>query len=165
MAVVKLRGKIKLRASIASLKVLNNKQKHAIITVGIPGSGKTTWAEQQQNYINLNLDDFREKISGNAADQNVNKLAVEMRDAFLKRAIKKQQNIILSDTNINPFFRERLIDQLKTAGYSIELKVFDIALEEALKRNANRSRNVPEEVIIRMYNQLKDQNIHGSSNK
>lgn len=165
MAVVKLKGKVKLKANIASLKVSANKQKHAVITVGIPGSGKTTWAEQQYDYVNLNLDDFREKVSGNAADQTVNKLAIDMRDAFLKRAINKQQNIILSDTNINPFFRNKLVEQLKTAGYSVELKVFSISLEEALKRNSSRSRNVPEEVIARMYNQLKEQNLDESSDK
>lgn len=31
----------------------------AIITVGISGSGKTTWAEQQEGFININRDDIR----------------------------------------------------------------------------------------------------------
>lgn len=165
MAIIKLKGKISLKASIKELKVHTARPKHAIITIGIPGSGKTTWAEQQQDYINLSLDDFREKLSGDAANQSVNKLAVEMRDAFLKRAIKKQQNIILSDTNINPFFRQKLAEQLKAEGYSVEYKLFDITLDEALKRNSIRSRKVPDDVITKMYNGLKEQNLNGSSSK
>lgn len=162
MAVVKLKGKLKLKASLKDVAVSKPKRpKIAILTIGIPGSGKTTWAEQQSDFVNLNLDDFRAKISGDAANQDINKQAVEMRDAFLRRASNKQQNVILSDTNINPFFRQKLEEQLKQLGYSIQYKIFDIELEEAKKRNSMRQRQVPTEVIERMYNSLKEQNLNG----
>jgi len=151
---IEIRGKVKVSIKF---KHKSNSKKLAIITIGIPSSGKTTWAEQQKGYVNLNLDDFREKISGDATNQNVSKQAVEMRDAFLRRASEKQQNVIISDTNINPFFREKLELQLKQAGYVIQYKIFDIALDEAKARNSKRERKVPEDVVEKMHSSLQEQ--------
>jgi predicted kinase/transcriptional regulator with XRE-family HTH domain len=151
---IEIRGKVKVSLKF---KPKSSSKKLAIITVGIPGSGKTTWAEQQKGYVNLNLDDFREKISGDATNQNVSKQAVEMRDAFLRRASEKQQNVIISDTNINPFFREKLELQLKQAGYTIQHKIFDIDLDEAKIRNSKREHKVPEDVVEKMHSSLQSQ--------
>lgn len=154
MVVISLKGKLSIKATPKKHSTPN---KLAVITIGVPGSGKTTWAEQQKEFINLNLDDFREKLSGNAANKDVNKQAVDMRDAFLRRAAEKQQNVIISDANINPFFREKLESQLKQAGYTIRHKIFDISLDEAKIRNSKRERKVPEDVIEKMHNSLQSQ--------
>jgi hypothetical protein len=35
-----------------------------IITRGLPGSGKTTWARQQVRFVRVNRDDLREMLHG-----------------------------------------------------------------------------------------------------
>ncbi len=161
MAVVKLKGKVRLNASINSLKASSSKFKHAVITIGIPCAGKTSWAEQQLGYNNISINDLRSRVGSNYNDKQI----IEMHDAFLHSAMGKQQNIILSDTNIDPSYRQQLTDKLKAAGYTVEYKLFDVTLDEALKRNSSRKVKVKEDIIINLYKQLKEQGINGSSSK
>lgn len=59
---------------------------------------------------------------------------------ILDSLIAQGRDIIIADTNINQSIRNDLVEELKDAGYSVELKIFDIPLEEAIERDSKRGK-------------------------
>jgi len=140
----------------------------AIVTVGIPCSGKSTWAEEFikeqwrlncRQWHNVNRDDIRFEIfckgERNWAKykwKNESKVTdIQYSEIELVRGFG--HDVIISDTNINPKYRKLLIAYLEKAGFEVEIKEFPISLEEAWKRDARRANGVGHSVIARMYGQ------------
>lgn len=127
--------------------------------VGIPASGKSTYAKKiskETGAVLLSSDSLREELTGDAGDV----ATVPHKEIFRilqKRAeelIKKDQDIIWDATNINSFFRRRDINKWKGKGIKIIGVYCSIPKEDAINRNKNRERMVPEEVIERMHKNL-----------
>ncbi|MFA6198852.1 MAG: AAA family ATPase [Bacteroidales bacterium] len=144
----------------------------AIITVGISGSGKTTWANQQKDYVVISRDDLRkevlEKELGHPIpekdlfklwDFEKEPLINRMQFSLFTKCAKEKKNVIVADTNITKKFRDKVVEQLEQLGYTTELKVLHIDVEEAIKRDKNRPVNVGEKIIRNQYNSLKSQNL------
>ena len=55
------------------------------ILIGLPGSGKSTWAAMQKDCIVLSSDEYREKLFGDATDQAHN---AEVFNALRKDVVK-----------------------------------------------------------------------------
>lgn len=126
----------------------------AIITIGIPGCGKSTWASSQQDFIEINLDNCHEKVSGDASNQQATEEAVKLQSLLISEASQKKQNIIISDCNIKEVHRFALEEKLKSLGYEICEVFFLTPLSECKKRNNNRQRIVPEFVLDKMQDNL-----------
>ena len=127
----------------------------AIVTVGLPGCGKSTYAEGLDGkYVEINLDKCREIVNGDAADQSNIQQVIAYRDSMIEQAAKLHADIIVSDTNLHPEFRKGLISDLKKLGYKVTLTHFTTSLETCMKRNKNRDRQVPDHAMIRMHDQL-----------
>jgi predicted kinase len=130
---------------------------HAIITVGISASGKTTWAESQVGFTNINLDDIRfETFCNGIRDWSLYSFkndpeVVRIRDQKIVDAAFRKENIIISDTNLNKQRTHALARKLAALGYTVELKVFDTPLKECLERNAKRKNPVASTVILDQY--------------
>lgn len=131
----------------------------AILTIGIPCSGKTTWAIEQRGYFNLNRDDLimeMFKLSHYSeykfTKENESIISNKMYDLY-KYCATQKMDIILSDTNINDKYRNNTIEFLKNLGYEVELKHFEIDFFDALKRNEKRSKDkyIPLNEMYRMY--------------
>jgi len=132
----------------------------AIITVGVSASGKTTWSESQENYVNINRDDIRSEIIGKRIDYRTYKLkgSVEKRVTETQYdlawgAVENDENIIISDTNLGPKTRRRWISFFEKVGYKVELKEFPVTLEEAWKRNSYRLNGLSHSVVYKQYQQ------------
>lgn len=133
----------------------------AIFTVGVSACGKTTWAEQQEGFVNINRDDIRfEIIMGGVRDFTKYKFngtnekrVTEIQRQEIANAISEKKDIIISDTNLNPKNYDRWVDMLDEAGYEIEFKRFDITLNEAIMRDARRANPVGYSVIARQMEQ------------
>ena len=133
----------------------------AILTVGISASSKTTWAEefvaQNSDWANINRDDIRFShfCKGERNWRKYNwKHEKEVNRIFYREldlVVENRLNVIISDTNLNPKYRNILIDQLKEYGYEVEIKEFEIDLEEAVKRDLLRQNSVGREVIYKQY--------------
>lgn len=133
----------------------------AIITVGIPCSGKTTFAKEKckdKSWVNVNRDDLRFSLTGSSGwgdykfNKHIENMVTQVQRAIVKEAFNNNRNVIISDTNINPKTRSQWIDVLADIGFpEVEIKDFPIALEEAYKRDALRENGVGREVIYSMY--------------
>lgn len=146
----------------------------AIITVGVSGSGKSTWAEKfvaDENYsgltgakwIQIERDQIRALLYPEfTTDEKIDwtkykftkareSAVTEYVDTTIEYAVHKGYNIVISDTNLNNFFRNNLIDKLVRFGYEVEVKEFGCSLEELWKRNAQRVSGVPHNIVYEQY--------------
>jgi len=130
-----------------------------ILTVGVPASGKTTWAEkycEDTGAVNVNRDETRQKLFGpfkwgeyNFAkdkEQLVSKTNVER--AIV--ALRNGNDVVVSDTNLNPDFRNVWKGIAKEHGAEYEEKLFHIDFEEANKRDQAREMSVGKKVLTNM---------------
>ena len=130
--------------------------KKAILTVGIPGSGKSHWAAKQDGYRVINLDDCRYLVSGDSSNQACTKEAAKIHERLIDLAVRDGVNIIVSDTNLNKGFRDVLEARLWNDGYTVEIKVFDTPYDVCVARNNTRTNPVPEHAMLRLQEQFID---------
>ncbi len=136
----------------------------AIITVGVSASGKTTWAREmfKEGWRDINRDWIRFNLVAPGKDWSNYKFngknekeVTEIQGKMIMESWADKQNIIISDTNLNPGRRAQLVNKLKDLGYDVEIKSFPITREIAFKRDNLRQNGVGESVI---YRQLIDWN-------
>lgn len=128
-----------------------------IMMIGIPGSGKSTIANQISDSYNIPVvssDRVRFHLYGNESIQgNYNEVFDEV-----YRQINKwiDYGICIYDaTNTRKMWRYTAI--AKTLPTEVVYIVVDPGIEKSLKQNADRERVCPEHVIHRMYKQLKNE--------
>lgn len=134
----------------------------AIVCVGIPCSGKSHFAKDlcksDPSYTEVNRDFIRFNVVCPNSDWSsykfTNKREKEVTDIqhqMIIQAFYDDQNVIVSDTNLNPKTRQAMIDLLEEYDFEVEIKEFPITLEEAYKRDAQRGNGVGQSVIYSMY--------------
>src|SRR4051812_21985615 len=82
------------------------------ITIGLPGSGKSTWGEQMRaahpdRVRIVNRDDIRATNGTRFEDGDENYVA-QVRDYMIDRLLVQGYDVICTDTNISPKVRRRL---------------------------------------------------------
>lgn len=128
------------------------------ITVGIPGSGKSTGIKKLLETVDAEVicpDDIREEVSGNAADQSQNEKVWKIAFSRLHKALKGDKSVIFDATSVNPKARKPLVKIGKQYKCEIVACVFPVTLQVAIQRQANRDRKVPDSVIENFYNRFK----------
>ncbi|QIN94709.1 ATPase [Streptomyces phage Muntaha] len=128
-----------------------------ILTRGIPASGKSTfakaWVLAGKNRVRINRDDIRMQLFNK--EFGVNEDAVTaVEDAMVEAALKAGNSVIVDDCNIMKRYINRLAAIGHRYGAQVMVKQFDIPVETALERNAQRDRVVPESVIRDMHKRL-----------
>jgi predicted kinase len=136
-----------------------------IITVGIPASGKSTWAreyvKENPNTVITCRDDIRAahgwtEYGNHAVEQRITKI----QRSQIEAALLEGMDVIVADTNIQPKFRNQLVKFAHQHGADAVIKVFPIPLDEAIWRDCQRKdKAVGFDVIGRMYQQLESQNV------
>ncbi len=134
--------------------------KSAVLLVGIPASGKSSFAPQLEKagYLRLSMDDIRARLLGDEANYGDAKQQKQVRDTFrqeLEDALAKGLNVLIDNTNFNQRTRNPVLDRIKAAGYTdVQLLVMDVPLDECLRRNALRKRVVAESIVRMMHGSL-----------
>jgi predicted kinase len=129
-----------------------------IMLIGAPASGKTTAAPKiaakHQNAVILSTDKMRaelygaEHIQGNWPD--IEALLYKR----IKNAIKANKNIILDSTHFKKEYRAKIIKNF--AKYTdISAYYFNYPFSVIYKRNKERARVVPFNVLTAIYKELK----------
>lgn len=122
-----------------------------IVLIGIPGSGKSTWAAAQGATV-ISSDALRLLLSGNEENQAIHgKVFATMRYLLRTRLEIGASPTIIDATNLRRRDRKKWLQLAKKHDAIIEAMHFDVALETALERNAARTRQVPEEIIRSMH--------------
>lgn len=138
--------------------------KEVILTVGCPGSGKSTWANEfvrlNPGYFILTRDDFREKLFGLDA-RNEYKYSKQREKAVTVAQLgaasellqlEATKGIIVADTNLNPITVKNWKEVCEKRGFKFTTKEFHVHWTELVRRNAYRGEKaVPIEVLRRMY--------------
>lgn len=129
----------------------------AWITVGISASGKTHWT-QEQDAVDINRDWIRFNIIAPGTDWGSYKFnktkeneVTKIQEQMVMDALEKGQDVVISDTNLNPVTRTKWIQLLTILGYEVEIKEFDVDLETAYKRDSLRKNGVGQNVIYSQY--------------
>jgi predicted kinase len=135
-----------------------------IVLVGIPGSGKSTWCRQFcadcPRYRVVSTDHIRATLYGDEAIQGDwpqiwARVLQEWQWGYKEIAAGNLDGLIYDATNARRRDRRAAIAVARQLGFApIAIYWFDVPLALALARNQVRSRQVPTEVIERMYRQI-----------
>lgn len=132
-----------------------------IFLIGIPGSGKSTFVQsliQEHTHSHVVATDaIRYKLYGDEAIQgDWLKIWDEVKGEF-NWAYQQGKSVIYDATNFHPLHRQELLITVRKIGFtSITAIWMKTPLWLCLYRNQKRQRQVPQEVIINMYRQLRD---------
>lgn len=122
------------------------------VAVGIPGSGKTT--NGICNAWHICPDNIRESLYGDASIQGDGKQVFSIAYNSAQRLLADGKDVYFDATNTTEFARKGLLKRLSPYASKCVALYFNIPIDVCKRRNAHRSRVVPEHVIDRMYNQL-----------
>ena len=124
-----------------------------ILLVGIPGSGKTTYAEKyikdHPGTVHLSSDKIREELWGNEATQGDNNEVFSLMQSRAIEALNNGQSVIYDATNITRKDRSYIIS-LCPKFAKIECHIIWAPIETCIKRDAARKRTVGKAVIDKM---------------
>lgn len=125
-----------------------------IITKGLPASGKSTWAKEQvkrrKDVKRVNKDDLRAMLDMGRYTQENEKFILDLRNHIIIKALARGFDVIVDDTNLHPK-HERAIRALVGPNVKVEVKWFNVDVEECIKRDKQRIEEVGEKVIRRMW--------------
>lgn len=131
-----------------------------IMTRGLPASGKSTWAEGEVlaarpgAIVRINKDLLREMLHAGRHQGRTEKQILAARDALAASNLAAGVDVIVDDTNLNPFHEERLRELAADRGAVFEVKDFtDVPLDECIRRDLRRVRSVGETVIRQMFDE------------
>lgn len=122
--------------------------------IGLPASGKSTLAEQiskSEDAEIVSSDNIRKELYGDENIQGDNNKVFRIVQERIINGLKNNKNMIYDATNISYKTRMAFLQRIR------KLEVEKIAImvatpyEQCLIRNSQRERQVPEEVIKRMY--------------
>lgn len=130
------------------------------LTIGLPASGKTTWAkkirQERPNTILVSRDALREEFFGEFTtySQEQERLITSVVEKAVDKALESGGDVIVHDMNLKKAYRKRWASYAVKHG--AEFKYIDLTyvpLEDCLARNLRRfdfgaGRFVPEDVII-----------------
>ena len=115
------------------------------LPVGIPGSGKSTWAKAEiakdpNEWCRINNDDIRAMLNGSVYSPDYEKLITETRNFLIREGLKRGKNLIIDNLNIS---RRHFDDVCKIAksvngNFQVIEKPFYVELDEAIARDAKR---------------------------
>lgn len=163
-----------------------NDVRKIILTRGIQGSGKSTWAKQwvledPEHRVRFNNDDIRNMLGKYWVPSREGLITV-MKERFLGYAMGKGYNIVIDNMNLNPkeikhlqgvidtrnktalyVYNNLNAETLKESNaedsiylYELEFKDFKTPLEVCIERDSKRENPIGAGIITSTYNRYKD---------
>lgn len=128
-----------------------------IVTKGLPGSGKTTWAHE---YIKTHFeckiickDDLRDMFDNGRWSKISEHFVIQMQTMLILEMWDRGLTPIIADTNLNPVHLHRFEQLAEDHGAQLIVQDFtDVPLDECIRRDLLRPRSVGEQVIRKQYN-------------
>ncbi|MFD5888177.1 AAA family ATPase [Streptomyces sp. NPDC060334] len=126
------------------------------VMTGLPASGKTTAARALQaesggRMRRVNLDDLRGMLDGHDHGRGHSykheQTVLEIQDAALRAAVEGGFDVVVDNTHLTPNIPKRLKAAVGGRATFVVHDFTDVPLEECLRRDAARERQVGEEII------------------
>lgn len=122
---------------------------------GIPGSGKSTWLSHQAQHLKpvqvVSTDELRQSLWGNVHDQTRNAEIFAWAHQQVRTWLRQKNSVLFDATGILRKHRTPLWRLARFYHARSVVVVMDTSLEEAIKRNQLRARQVPEHILVRFY--------------
>lgn len=126
--------------------------------VGIPASGKTTWAVNKINsnkdIMHLSSDSLRKELYGNVNDREHNNEIFSVMNKMAKENLKNGISVIYDATNINSKRRINFLKEFNKITCKKVCVYFATDPNECMRSDLARDREVGFEVIDNMYKNL-----------
>ncbi|MEH2278339.1 MAG: AAA family ATPase [Nostoc sp.] len=132
-----------------------------LLLIGLPGSGKSTLAKtllaECPQMSLISTDAIRGQLFGSQAIQGPWLLIWREVERQFQQAISTENTAIFDATNAQRRHRREVIALARDLGFTQITGIWvDTPVWLCLARNKRRSRQVPEEIILRMHRQLRD---------
>ena len=114
--------------------------------VGLPASGKSTFANKHKECVIVNTDDIRQELLGDWKNQDKGDLIFKVAFERINEALESGHDVIFDATNVQRKYRKKIF-QFNAEHIAVYMNV---NAEECKRRNALREHKVPDEVIDRM---------------
>lgn len=133
---------------------MNDVKPTFIMMVGLPGSGKSTYAEkiaEESNAIICSSDMIRKELYGDVNSQDKNVVVFLTLHRRIKEHLSNGRNVIYDATNISSKRRRAFLKELERIVCIKKCVIMSTPFEECLEKNKQRDRVIPEDVICKMY--------------
>jgi predicted kinase len=133
-----------------------NKDTTFTMLVGLPASGKSTFAESiKDRYSVFSSDALREELFGDANDQTHNEEVFNELHRRIDASLKDHKSCVYDATNLSRKRRKAFLRTIQKYDYvSVIAVVFATDVKTCLLRNSQRDRVVPDDVIWKFYKNL-----------
>lgn len=116
---------------------------------GVPGSGKSTWIKGMYADLPIvSLDAIRTQLK--IPPDGPQGAVINRGKEGCKEYLRKKQSFVLDSTNLTRDMRKRWLDIFYDYNARVEITYLEAPLQAVLERNAQRERQVPENVIRRL---------------
>ena len=139
----------------AEMQAAQSPKGYVVLTIGLPGSGKTTWFKRR-GVTPLSSDMLRSILFDDITEQRYQGLVFStLRSLLRARLIAKMPWNYVDATNLSPHERRQWIKMARSFGFEVQAVFFDVPIEVCLERNQRRERTVNEETIRKMAERLR----------
>lgn len=126
-----------------------------IMFIGLPGCGKSTWAEwlirDRPELVVHSSDAIREELFGDENDQSNNPAVFDELRKRVKKDLGESKSVIYDATNLSKRRRIAFLRELKPFNVKKTAVLFATPYAQCLARNNARKRVVPESAMRKMY--------------
>ena len=129
--------------------------------VGLPGSGKSTFARNvlsaSPGAVVHSSDEIRRELLGDKNDQTQQALVFSTLHERVFSDLRAGKNVVYDATNINYKQRKQFVDRvqaLRIRDLQITCVFMAVSYERCLQQNHECERSVPDSVITRMYHKF-----------
>lgn len=130
------------------------------VMIGIPASGKSTYAKSLANRENakiISTDDLREKF-GKVNDLTKDKLVFNTAFSMIREELQNNRNVIFDATNVSKRNRKRIFceisEEIRDKNAEVIAVFIDVSVKKALEQMEKRKRKVPFNAIINLHSKL-----------
>lgn len=131
--------------------IYHNDFPSAILMSGLPGSGKSTWINNNidiNQYSIVSLDDIRELLDV-SPEENQGEV-IQFAKQKLKEILRSKKNVVFDSTNITRNIREPILDLISNYGYETKIVSMECEYNEIFSRFKIRDRFVPQNVMEKL---------------